>query len=86
MNKIHQKFSNRFRTQWVKVKFYSEKPDLKNVKNLKNVRFCEAIKQAILHPIILDREIINCPGAQYALGWQDQESLLAHCKEKNLLT
>jgi len=63
MNKIHHLFSNRFRTQWVKIKFYTEKTDVKGAKKLKNVRFCEATKQAILHPVIMDRESINCPGA-----------------------
>lgn len=82
---IHQKFSNRFRTQWVKIKFYTEKPDLKDAKRMENVRFCEATKQAILHPMILDRESINCPGAQYAFGWQGQKGMLAHCREKTKL-
>lgn len=82
MNRIHQRFSNQFRTQWVKITFYTEKPELKDVKRLENVRFCEATKEAVLYPVILDRESINCPGALYAFGWQDQKSMLAHCKEK----
>lgn len=85
MNKIHHLFSNRFRTQWVKIKFYTEKPDFRDLKRMENVRFCEATKQAILHPLILDRESINCPGAQYVFGWQDQKNVLAHCKEKTKL-
>ncbi len=82
MNKIHQGFSNQFRTQWIKVKFYTEKPELNGAKRMENVRFCEAIKEAVLNPVILDSESINCPGAQYAFGWQNQKSMLAHCKEK----
>jgi uncharacterized protein (DUF169 family) len=86
MNKINQQFSNKFRTQWVKIKFYIEKPDLKDAESKENVRFCEATKEAILHPVLLNRKSINCPGAQYAFGWQDEESFLEHCREKTQLS
>ena len=86
MNNIHHLFSNRFRTQWVKIKFYTDKTDVKGAKRLKNVPFCEATKQAILHPVILDRESINCPGAQYAFGWQDKKRFLEYCREKTQLS
>jgi len=82
---IRRRFSNRFRTQWIKIKFYTEKPDLNDTKRVENVRFCEATKQALLHPMILDRESINCPGARYAFGWQSQKEMLAHCQEKTKL-
>jgi uncharacterized protein (DUF169 family) len=82
---IRRRFSNRFRTQWIKIKFYTEKPDLNDTKRVENVRFCEATKQALLHPMILDRESINCPGARYAFGWQGQKEMLAHCQEKTKL-
>ena len=83
---IRRRFSNRFRTQWIKIKFYTENPDLKDAKRIENVRFCVAIKQAILNPMILDRESINCPGALYAFGWQDKSQLLEHCREKTKLS
>jgi len=50
------------------------------------VRFCEATNEAVLHPIILDRESINCPGAQYAFGWQDKSHILEYCREKTKLS
>jgi uncharacterized protein (DUF169 family) len=86
MSTIHHTFSNRFRSQWIKIKFYTEKPDLKDAKRLKNVRFCEATNEAVLHPIILDRESISCPGAQYAFGWQDKYHILEYCLEKTKLS
>jgi len=82
MNRIHKQFSNQFRTQWFKIKFYREKPDINNVKRLEKVRFCQAIKDGVLYPVILDKESINCPGALYAFGWQNQQELIEHCKDK----
>ena len=96
METVHWKFSNRFRSQWVKVKFYNEKPDFlpegnsplakKKGKRLTNVRFCEATKEAIVYPVLLDKESIGCPGAQYAFGWNsvlnDKDELLDTCLDK----
>ena len=84
MNEIHWKLGDRFRSQWVKVKFYKEKPDLKEGKRLEGVKFCEATKEAVLGPIILDRKSISCPGARYAFGWDSdlRNSLLDRCGEK----
>jgi len=69
--KTHQRFSDKFRSHWIKVKFYEHKPDLNKAKKLKGVRFCEATKQAISGPVLLDKDSINCSGAQYAFGWSD---------------
>jgi len=84
MDKIHWKLGNRFRSQWVKVKFYKEKPNLKEGERLEGVRFCEATKEALLRPIILDRKSISCPGARYVFGWDNdlRNSLLDKCEEK----
>jgi len=86
MNKIHKRFSEKFRSSWIKIKFYRENPDGANVKLLSNVKFCEATKEAVLHPVILSQESINCPGAQYAFGWQDKSQLLDYCKDKTGLS
>lgn len=84
MTNIHRKLSERFRSQWIKVKFYKDKPDLNGAKRLKNVRFCEATNQAITQPIILDRDSISCPGAQRAFGWKNEykNRLLDSCSDK----
>lgn len=83
MDKVHQRFSDKFRSHWIKVKFYQEKPK-DDAKRLKNVRFCEATKEAILYPILLDRESIACPGAQHAFGWKSllKNELLQGCCDK----
>ena len=84
MTNIHRKLSERFRSQWIKIKFYKDKPDLNGAKKLKNVRFCEATKEAITHPVILDKDSISCIGAQYAFGWKNghQKELLDRCSGK----
>lgn len=78
------KLSKKFRGHWIKVKFYNEEPSLKGAKRLKNVRFCEATKQAILYPVILDSQSMSCAGARYAFGWNSdtKSSFLNKCKGK----
>ena len=85
MNNIHWEFARRFGSQWVKVKFFKERPDLTKGKRMKRVRFCEAVKKAIVQPILLDRESITCEGAQYAFGWKGnaKKEFLNKCQIKN---
>lgn len=84
MTNIHRKLSEKFRSQWIKIKFYNDEPDLNGVKKLKNVRFCEATKEAITHSILLDKKSISCPGAQHAFGWKNgyKDELLNMCSDK----
>jgi len=83
MNNINWKFANIFRSHWVKVKFYKEKPKAEEAKKSKGIRFCEAVKEAITHPILLDRNSISCLGAQYAFGWNaNRKKLLETCQNK----
>ena len=91
---MNWKFSQKFKSQWIKVKFYKERPDFlretssplteRRVQRLKDVRFCEATKEAIIRPIVLDRESISCPGARYCLGWEPnfRKEFLDNCQEK----
>jgi len=81
---VRWKFSDKFRSQWIKVKFYKEKPKLKDAERLSGVRFCEATKEAIVQPVLLDKESISCPGAQYAFGWRPDynHQLLDTCQQK----
>ena len=81
---VGRRFSYKFKSQWTKVKFYKEKPDLKDAKRLEGVRFCEATKEATIYPVILDRKSISCPGAQYAFGWRAdyKNELLDNCYDK----
>ena len=85
MDRINLKFSQEFGGHWIKAKFYKKKPNLKEGKRIKGVRFCEAVKEAIMYPILLDRESISCEGAQYALGWKSKykNAFLNNCHDKN---
>jgi uncharacterized protein (DUF169 family) len=70
MERINKRMSKRFGNHWVKVKFCEQKPQLNDYKKLENIRFCEAITKAKVHPLLLDKESISCNGARYAFGWQ----------------
>ncbi|MBN1228059.1 MAG: DUF169 domain-containing protein [Deltaproteobacteria bacterium] len=85
MNRINKKFSQIFGGHWIKVKFYSRKPNIRDGEKLEGVRFCDATKKAIMRPIILDNESISCNGARYAFGWSsDYKDLLSQdCLDKN---
>jgi len=84
MNKINRRFSSKFRSHWIKVKFYREKPDLKDAQRIENIRFCEATKKALIQPILLDKESISCMHAQYVFGWRPpfKNELLDSCRNK----
>ena len=84
MDNINWSFSSKFGGHWIKVKFYKENPNLKEFKRLESVRFCEATKKSIIHPVLLDKKSISCPGAQYAFGWRPayKNELLNGCKDK----
>jgi len=68
MEQVNWNFSDKFRGHWIKVKFYKDRPELKGVERLKGVRFCKAIREVILHPVLLGKEDVSCSGAQYAFG------------------
>ena len=84
MDDLQWKFSEKFRSHWITVKFYKEKPDLKEAQKPKNIRFCEATKEAMFGPVLLDKKSISCPGAQYAFGWKsnDKNSFPGDCYDK----
>ncbi len=84
MDNINRRFSDKFKGQWIKVRFYKDKSKDNDVKRLKNVRFCEATREAIMHPVLLDKESIVCPGAQHAFGWKPlyENGLLQNCSDK----
>jgi len=86
MDNIHLKFSDKFRSQWIKVKFYQGDEDFKNAEIVKDLRFCEATKEAIHGPIILACDSLRCPGARYAFGWSNRDDLLEHCHEIGHIT
>lgn len=82
MERVNWRLSNKFGSHWVKVKFYQEMP--KDGKKIKDIKFCQAIKLAVIHPVILDKSSINCLGAQCAFGWNNSaQKFLEKCHDKN---
>ncbi len=77
------RFLEEYRSPWVKIKYYREKPKLREVKKARNVRFCEATRQAVRQPLLLDQSSLSCPSAQYVFGWSgDREKLMAKCRQE----
>ena len=81
---MNNKFSEKFGSHWVKVKFYEKEPPSRNIEQPKNIRFCEAVKLAVSRPVILSRENVSCESARYVFGWKDKfdSKLLDSCQEK----
>ena len=81
MDRINWKFSDKFRSHWIKVKFYENDPKLKDVERPKKIRFCEATNQAITKSILVNKASFSCPGARYALGYENGSSIKS-CDDK----
>ncbi len=85
MDRVNWRLTNKIGSHWVKVKFYNDNPPLKEGRRLEDIRFCEAVKKAIIEPVLLDKDSITCPGAQYAFGWKpgNKKEFLKSCQIKN---
>jgi len=81
---MNSKFSKKFSSQWIKVKFYEKEPGLDKAAQPKDIRFCEAVKLAITQPVVLSKENLSCESAQYAFGWREKfdSNLLDSCQDK----
>jgi len=81
---MNRKFSEKFSSQWIKVKFYEKDPCLSHISQPKNIRFCEAIKLAVTQPVILTKENLSCESAQYVFGWKEKfdNQLFDSCRDR----
>jgi len=81
---MNRKFSERFSTQWVKVKFYAKEPRLNGVTYPARVTFCEAVRMAITQPVVVSKASLSCESAKYIFGWREKfdTELLSNCQEK----
>lgn len=85
---MSKEFSERFSSQWIKVKFYDKEPRLDGVTRPKNIRFCEALNLAVTQPVILSKENISCQSAQYVFGWKKRldRRVLDNCLDKSKIS
>jgi len=81
---MNRRFSEKFGSQWVKVKFYEKEAHFDGATQPKNVRFCEAVRLAITQPVILSKESLSCESAKYVFGWREKfdNQLLDSCQDK----
>lgn len=84
MEEINRRFLDKFSNQWIKVKFYKDKPKLNGVKLVKKMRFCEATKLALIEPVMLNKKSISCVGAKHAFGWgeKSKKEIIQNCNNK----
>jgi uncharacterized protein (DUF169 family) len=58
-------FGEAFGWPWVPVKFHREMPE----DTPSEMRFCEAITEALRTPVVLTQDSTTCPGAKRSFGW-----------------
>jgi uncharacterized protein (DUF169 family) len=64
-------FQRLFGSRWTGVKFYFDELPTVTEHSVKDIRFCEAIKKSLVHPVLLRPEDLNCHGARYVFGWDE---------------
>jgi len=64
-------FQQHFGGRWTGVKFYFDELPAVTEHSVRDIRFCEAIKKALVHPMLLRPEDLNCHGARYVFGWDE---------------
>lgn len=69
--KIVDEFQRMFGSRWTGVKFYFGNPPRGGRPFPKETRFCEAISQSWSSNKLLSRGCINCMGANYVFGWEE---------------
>ncbi len=69
--KIVDEFQRVFGSRWTGVKFFFESPPKGGRHFPKETRFCEAISQSWSSNNLLSRGCINCMGANYVFGWEE---------------
>ena len=72
---------------WTGVKFHYDGAPTGELAD-RPMRFCEAVKESRMRPIVLTPELVNCPGALRSLGWanRDDEAMAAAMAEKAGIT
>jgi uncharacterized protein (DUF169 family) len=69
--KIIDEFQRTFGSRWTGVKFFFGDPPKGGKYFPEETRFCEAISQSWSSNNLLGRGCINCMGANYVFGWEE---------------
>ena len=64
-------FQRLFGSRWTGVTFYFDELPAVTEHSVIDIRFCEAIKKSLVHPMLLRSEDLNCHGARYVFGWDE---------------
>jgi len=91
--KIMEEMRKQHGLHWVGVKFYPSSSELGEVSRTyfeskissgSKLRFCEAIDEAIVHPVFLNADCIGCEAAKFIFGWSKKEKgdIVKVCQDK----
>jgi len=75
INEVRQ-LEARFGGWWTGIKFHRNNPPRDDYA-ARPMRFCEAIAESRRTPIVLSRELLDCPGGRRSLGWNDDDEAIA---------
>lgn len=64
-------FQRLFGSRWTGVKLYFDELPTVTAHSVRDIRFCEAIKKSLVHPMLLRPVDLNCHGARYVFGWDE---------------
>lgn len=65
-------FQEHFGIRGVGVKFYEDDVNKSDLQLLKDIKFCQAVRIARDQHVLLDKNSINCKGARYAFGFEEE--------------
>ena len=65
-------FQEHFGIRGVGVKFYEGEIDKSDLQLLRDSKFCQAVRIARDQHVLLDKNSINCKGARYAFGFEEE--------------
>lgn len=95
---VLEKLRDYYGIHWIGIKFYSTMKELKGLKDenenynngelfpskKRKYRFCEALDEAVSHPLYLDSKSLDCGRAKFVFGWnlKSKNDIMKNCQEK----
>lgn len=78
--KVANQFSKKFGSHWIKIKFYQQLPSDFSLTSEEPISFCRATRKALIKPVVISSDNLNCPGAKYVFGWhKNRDKIMQKC-------
>lgn len=97
-SEVLEKLRDFYGVHWIGIKFYSstknpepldaQNENLSKIKEFpsaeKKYRFCEALDEAVSHPICLNSDNLSCDRAKFVFGWsfENKNEIMESCQTK----